>query len=1122
MKILKENLLKYLPIIIGLFVLFITTDAFAVPEWMERAAANILGIDTGDNCTPPQAHSSCRFCPLFKVLYNAGSYVAGKAYATFSSDLGKLIITFLAVSLAIIVLKNVASMNTKDPGTLLNDICRKVFVVIAIFIIVTSDYYNLMNITLIPVIKTGLELTNIDGSLVPCAAAADGITGFTSSAGATAEAGLPRDVGEMIICSAEHIESKINLLFETGRWGVCLGLGPDRLWHIIPHPIYLIDSLFLYLGGIFFLVGYPWVLGDAILQLGIAMSLLPFAVAGYAFEGTKSYLGKVFSWVLHSIFTFVLMAVLILCIMEYIENLLGSAMTAADRKVLFTSPTSGIAFYGPNMIMLLFVLVIGWSYMPSTKELADKFSQGAGLSAAGKIGTQLAEQMEKQTGKVAAKAGKVAASAASHAVRAGSRQGIMGLTKYFGKTDADGNKTLSFGGLKFTTMKNADGSSVLKREYTSITGRKHVMLSDKYSTLKQEYDANGNLIKNEVKFKQEFADKYLFNKDGTMNVGAMQALLDSPLAKNNPAYKQAIMEQIAINAIKAKGHKFSVDKYYRSREVVFDPNNPNQILVKQKDYNGNETTFSMNVNMDTGQVAINATKKEKRLLPGKKDGFTEQYTSIFDNGVVSFNTTGRYNPLTGETSQEKTSFRYSQAAQTGHAHFLAKSDKNQIIDSHGNISQRLLGDDNPLNLLFGMDGVHGLRQHNDGSFRVLFPNSSDPNNPIAKTVDVNSYVGQDFLARQNGTWREDGSHLMPFLATQRGISNNQAFMETLAEVDVANRRSAENAALLRQITGKDINDPDFADAASTAFSDNYENLALLHQIQPGLNPHDPELIDKLKAAADVEGNFSRILAAKTGLSVDDPTIVGLNNEYRNLQDLSRSLSANGGQFAQFAATTLGRSANDPVVEQFLNNFDFDTDRRKLGTDETTTFLDILTRGHVDKTNVFSTNNAQNFIFGSFMSEYGYSTSIDDIFGTDSQSTPDNTEDTSSTSSENRPDDRQQDSSSSRENRQEDDSSRREENENRPQDPSPQDSSTQTQDSNNSADRNSNTNRENADTRELPQSILDNIQNIESIISQANLSNEIIEAQKEAIRGIIRGYPDMPAAIKARLEALLNR
>lgn len=272
----------------------------------------------------------------------------------------------------------------------------------------------------------------------------------------------------------------------------------------------------------------------------------------------------------------------------------------------------------------------------------------------------------------------------------------------------------------------------------------------------------------------------------------------------------------------------------------------------------------------------------------------------------------------------------------------------------------------------------------------------------------------------------------------------------------------------------------------------------------------------------MEGNFSRILAAKTGLSVDDPTIVGLNNEYRNLQDLSRSLSANGGQFAQFAATTLGRSANDPVVEQFLNNFDFDTDRRKLGTDETTTFLDILTRGHVDKTNVFSTNNAQNFIFGSFMSEYGYSTSIDDIFGTDSQSTPDNTEDTSSTSSENRPDDRQQDSSSSRENRQEDDSSRREENENRPQDPSPQDSSTQTQDSNNSADRNSNTNRENADTRELPQSILDNIQNIESIISQANLSNEIIEAQKEAIRGIIRGYPDMPAAIKARLEALLNR
>ena len=90
-----------------------------------EAAAFALGIDTRDNCTPPQSHNSCMFCPLFKVLYNAGSFVAGKAHAFFAADIGRVIIIFLAVCLALIVLKNLASMNAKDPGTIINDILKK-------------------------------------------------------------------------------------------------------------------------------------------------------------------------------------------------------------------------------------------------------------------------------------------------------------------------------------------------------------------------------------------------------------------------------------------------------------------------------------------------------------------------------------------------------------------------------------------------------------------------------------------------------------------------------------------------------------------------------------------------------------------------------------------------------------------------------------------------------------------------------------------------------------------------------------------------------------------------------------------------------------------------------------
>ncbi len=614
----EKNLFSYLPLIVGIVVLFAATSAFAdVVDWAVdkagQAAAYALGIDSRDNCVPPQAHSSCMFCPLFKVLYNAGSYVAGKAHAVFATDIGRVIIIFLAVCLALIVLKNLASMNAKDPGMIVNDILKKVFVCIALFIIVTKDYYNLMNLTIVPVIKTGMDLADM-AYTVPSCSSDGGILGFTSSAGATESSGLPASIGTMIVCTAENIEAKINLLFENGRWAWCLGTGPHRLLHIIPHPVYIIDALFLYLGGIFFFVAYPWVLADAILQLGIAMSLLPFAVAGYAFGGTKSYLPKVFSWILNSVFVFIFMAVLMMCILDYIANLLLASTAVVDPKVLFTDANSGIAFFGPNMVMLIFVLVIGWSYMPMTKELAENFAKGSGLSAAQQTGTQLTNAMEKQTGKIAEKTADMAwekgKSMGKSAMHMASRHGANAFVSALGQKDANGNVVLNIGPVKFTRFKNADGSTYLQREFTSFTGRKHTMASDEFMTINSETTGGtGTQIKNTVTFKKEFAEKYLFNADGSINTGTLNKLLNSPLAQN-PAYKQAIMEQVVVLALKKKGK--DIGKYYKSRNVTFDPNNPNKITVEQIDNTGKKTTFSMDINMDTGQTAVSFSRQRDR------------------------------------------------------------------------------------------------------------------------------------------------------------------------------------------------------------------------------------------------------------------------------------------------------------------------------------------------------------------------------------------------------------------------------------------------------------------------------------------------------------------------------
>lgn len=709
MKNIWKNISRYLPLIVGLFIVCYAVNAFAgfgdaVADTAGKFVAYSLGIDTADNCVPPQEHSGCLFCPMFKILYNAGNQVAAKAYSSFHSDLGSIVGLFLSVSLALIVLKNVASMNSQDPGTLVNDILNKTFVGIAIFIIVTQDYRNILNLTIVPIFSSGLEFVSVGSAtnFTSCASAA-GIRGFSGSIGASDGAGIPTEIGSTLICSAEYIESKINSLFEYGRWGFCRGMGPDRLFHIIPHPIYLIDALILYLGGIFFTVAYPWVLGDAILQLGIAMALLPFAVAGYAFKGTKQYLGTVFSWILNTLFVFMFMMILITCLLTYIENLIQTlADSSGDPKIFFTYPVRGIAFYGANMFMIIFVIAIGYTYMPKISDLAGQFAKGSALSAAKKFGTFLTDQLDKQAEKVGDKAMDIAKDATvttgrvgARRIRAAGRQTMMAAVKTFGKI-RNNNVSIKIPGMTYTVVKNADGSTYLKREITNpLNGRKHVMVSDKYATIYQEYDRNGNLIKDKVEFKYNFANKYLINKDGSLNIEAYKILLDSNLAKD-PEFKKAIMAKVATEVAKARG--LDIGEHFRSRTVTIDPDNPNKVIIVQIDQTGKKTRLSMDVNMITGQAAIqfDLSRGSNRF---ERSGKNEKLVSVFDNGMTRIERTGSRDPSSGTVINEKTKTSYYAAVQAGHASIKDNNEAAQVIDRYGNLASDINYDD----FCFGMD-----------------------------------------------------------------------------------------------------------------------------------------------------------------------------------------------------------------------------------------------------------------------------------------------------------------------------------------------------------------------------------------------------------------------------------
>ncbi len=648
-KITIQKFLKILPILVILLLLLAPTDAYAFTplDWIKESlgkvahvindagkavkgaistVSSLINPDKGDCPVPVTGESSnCLFCPMFEILFNASAAVAAASYRAFKSDLGQVLLCFLAVVIALNILKNLASMGARDAGTVLNDLVSRTFVCAAIYVIITRDYYNMMNMTILPILQDGMSFIGLNGGT--CRINSE-LSGFIKRIGAGVLGGdygetIPNKIGTLIITAICNIEQKIHVLFDYGEWAWCLGTGPQRILLVLPNPIYLIDGALLYLGGVFFMVAYPWVLADAVLQLGISLALLPFAVVGYAFGNTKKYLPKLFSWILHSLFVFIFMSILLTCILGYIAKLLGLIFNnIGDYAVFFTNPNSGLAFYGPNMVKVLFILIIGWTYMPMVRNLAENFAQGSGLSAAQTTGDAFVikpteHYTEKAANYAAEAAGNAALSAAGttgRLTRGANRNIALALTKTFGSTDAaTGNKTFKFIGGTFTAEKNVDGKTILKKERTTFNGRKHTSIHDKYSTIHLVQDSDGNLISSQVEFKHNFAKKYLFNANGEINVGAMKKLLDESRLSKDPVYRQAIMEQLAVEAAKQKGYR--IGSYFNRRNVSYDPANPYNISIRQVDHKGSMTSFSLAVNEQTGQTAIGYSQDVTETSP---------------------------------------------------------------------------------------------------------------------------------------------------------------------------------------------------------------------------------------------------------------------------------------------------------------------------------------------------------------------------------------------------------------------------------------------------------------------------------------------------------------------------
>lgn len=326
---------------------------------------------------------TCLFCDIFKILFNTASRIAKMAYDTLAHSVAVLVLVGTALWLAFLVLKQVSSLETKDPRNLVKEIVNQLFVVLVVeFFLLGSNSVDFMNLVVNPIFQTGMNLANIS-----IADSAGNTCNAEATAGIIEDGGLPASIGTSIVCVVDAIQNRLADVIAVGSTSMCVGVFVEswRQIPILPHFGYLLSGIVIWIFGWLMLLIYPWLLIDALLQLCLAVMFLPIAIGSYAFKYTRQmFVGKVWGAFMSAMFMFVFLALIIAILIMAIDLTLGDAfnktLTESGNTLAFTTILQNIGWWTVNFLKIVFTLFLGYAVLGEAQTFAKEFASGIGAS----------------------------------------------------------------------------------------------------------------------------------------------------------------------------------------------------------------------------------------------------------------------------------------------------------------------------------------------------------------------------------------------------------------------------------------------------------------------------------------------------------------------------------------------------------------------------------------------------------------------------------------------------------------------------------------------------------------------------------------------------------------------
>ena len=551
-------------------------------------------------CTPyckykDQTKETCTLCGLFALVYRTVNQLGNKAVTEFSSSVAKVVVVAFGVWLAIQVLAFVSSVETRDLKDLMSAILTQGFIVMLVFIILQSGVTNFFNTFVSPVYLTGQKLAQEMFS--------DNITSSTEkvlgSSGQSDKEVMQADdiattyklnsngafdnsMGISIIKTMTMMENRVRKFKALGSGLMCQSWVEATLF--FPRMVYLITGFALWILSMVLIIGVPFLMVDAVFQLGVAWALLPFAVGGFAFRVTRQYTKKVWETFLNSMFSFVFISIVVLLLLFVLqEAVTESVNTIQTQSVSPTGETIQVSFddmftasaaaktyfealltsfhWGSlPFLKLFFIFILAWSVMNMAKEFADDFASSISSTSIGSsIGTMAASKAKGMAVKAAkpvgrelwrgTKQGAAAAMRLPFRAAGAAKRAISNRweNRRFARAtaDADGKKS-------FTTKKGArytmENGVVTKEKGGEKTTRYQGLEIVKTRQIKEINGRKQEVFDEQVKMSEKMMNR-LIDENGKINQKEMKQLLNGLNAEQKKEIQLAVNKAITDQRI---------------------------------------------------------------------------------------------------------------------------------------------------------------------------------------------------------------------------------------------------------------------------------------------------------------------------------------------------------------------------------------------------------------------------------------------------------------------------------------------------------------------------------------------------------------------------------------------